>query len=70
MWCLYVAANMTKCPLTRCVGLQEMSISGGSTVPSFKKESCAMLLTFTTFFLHNRIKLQIILSITWGGGVG
>ena len=32
--CLYIAGNMTKCPLTRGVHLQEVSviISGGSTV--------------------------------------
>ena len=32
MNCLYVARNMTKCPLTRGVRLQEVSVSGGSTV--------------------------------------
>ena len=32
MWCLYVAGNMTKCPLTRVVRLREVSVSGGSTV--------------------------------------
>ena len=32
MYCLYVAENMTKCPLTRGVRLREVSASGGSTV--------------------------------------
>ena len=32
MWCLYVARNMTKCPLTRGVRLCEVSVSGGATV--------------------------------------
>ena len=32
MWCLYVAENMTKCPLTRGVRLLEVCVSGGSTV--------------------------------------
>ena len=30
--CLYVAENMTKCPLTRDVCLWEMSVSRGSAV--------------------------------------
>ena len=32
MQCLYVAENMTKCPLTRGVHLREVSVSGGLTV--------------------------------------
>ena len=32
IWCLFVAENMTKCPLTRGVRLREVSVSGGSTV--------------------------------------
>ena len=32
MKCLYVAENMTKCPLMRGVCLREVFVSGGSTV--------------------------------------
>ena len=35
MWCLYVARNLTKCPLMRDVRLREVSVSGGSTVHHF-----------------------------------
>ena len=35
MQCLYVARNMTKCPLTSGACLREVSVSGDSTVPTF-----------------------------------
>ena len=36
MECLYVAENMTKCPLMRGVRLREVAVRGGSTVLEYK----------------------------------
>ena len=34
MWCLFVAENMTKCPLMKGVRLQEVPVRRGSTEAS------------------------------------
>ena len=57
MLCLYVAENMTKCPLTRGVRLREVSVSGGSTVFRFL---CSNTLIYT---IHD--KQRALMYMLW-----
>ena len=53
MQCLYVAKNMTKCPLMSGVHLREVSVCGGSTVVTNEKKYEPVVMVPVTVLVLN-----------------